>query len=269
MIQLSPGDIILEGMTSINGLFNGIRQGINDRVVRQILVDASRKDKKYSEFSFLRSQSSLFGYELIETDSETISGLAKGRTHGGVLAVCSTRSYSAPDPSSMVSVRFSALFEGIEDPYNFGSCLRSLYAFGAQSILVPDVHIPFADGIICKSSAGTSEMLPIYEFDPMQAVSLFKESGFKIVCANIRDSVPLEEADLSFPVLLVLGGEKRGISRALLDAADVNVRIDYAVPFRGSLGTAPATAILAHAISMANKKSSKEVFPNGSETKKV
>jgi 23S rRNA (guanosine2251-2'-O)-methyltransferase len=46
------------------------------------------------------------------------------------------------------------------------------------------------------------------------------------------------------PLLLVVGGEKRGISRAVLDQADQVVRIDYGRDFRGSLSAASAATVL-------------------------
>jgi tRNA G18 (ribose-2'-O)-methylase SpoU len=48
---------------------------------------------------------------------------------------------------------------------------------------------------------------------------------------------------------LVIGGEKRGISRKILEQSDMNVRIDYAIPFNGSLPSVCATSVLAYEIS--------------------
>ena len=47
---------------------------------------------------------------------------------------------------------------------------------------------------------------------------------------------------------MIVGGEKRGISRAVLDKADNIVRIDYGNSFNGSLSTAAATAVFAFEI---------------------
>ena len=107
-------------------------------------------------------------------------------------------------------------------------------------------------------------MLPVYAMDPLEAASLFRSHGFRMICANIRDSVDVVDADLSFPLVLVTGGEKRGISRALLDESDLNVRIGYGRSFNGSLGSAPATAILAYSISNYNRHS-KEAPTDGSK----
>jgi 23S rRNA (guanosine2251-2'-O)-methyltransferase len=70
--------------------------------------------------------------------------------------------------------------------------------------------------------------------------------GLAIVAAAAeRDAVSLWDADFSRPLLLVVGGERRGISKELLERADVVVRIPYGRDFRQSLGTTSAAAVLA------------------------
>jgi 23S rRNA (guanosine2251-2'-O)-methyltransferase len=91
--------------------------------------------------------------------------------------------------------------------------------------------------------------------EPSEVIPLLKAKGYRAVCAEIRDSVDLYEADLALPLLLVIGGEKRGISRAVLGEADLNVRIGYHGSFRGSLSSAASAAVLAFEISHRNTPS--------------
>ena len=101
------------------------------------------------------------------------------------------------------------MIEGIEDPYNFGYSVRSLYAAGADGIILPERNWMEFSGTVARCSAGTSELADLFVSDPYEAVKLFKENGFQIVCAGIRDSVPVYEYDFTKPCLLVVGGEKR------------------------------------------------------------
>jgi 23S rRNA (guanosine2251-2'-O)-methyltransferase len=94
----------------------------------------------------------------------------------------------------------------------------------------------------------------MYIAEPEYATEVFKELGYKVICAGIRDSVSLFDTDLSYPLFVVLGGEKRGISRAVLDKADEIVRIDYGNDFNGSLSTAAASAVFAFEIYRSNRK---------------
>jgi 23S rRNA (guanosine2251-2'-O)-methyltransferase len=64
--------------------------------------------------------------------------------------------------------------------------------------------------------------------------------------------VSLYEADLKKPLLLIIGGEKRGISRTLIDLSNEIVRIDYGRKFMGSLTTASSAAVIAFEIMRRN-----------------
>jgi 23S rRNA (guanosine2251-2'-O)-methyltransferase len=150
--------------------------------------------------------------------------------------------------------RFYVYLEGIEDPYNFGYAIRSLYAAGVSGIILPPRNWMSAAGVVARASAGASESLPIFEAEGEDAVKLFREVGYSILCAGIRDSVSVFDEEFPYPVLLVVGGEKRGISRALLDSADRIVRIDYGRDFSGSLSAASAATVLAFEIYRQNRK---------------
>ena len=142
----------------------------------------------------------------------------------------------------------NAIIEGVEDPYSLGYSLRTLYACGCDVVVLPR-HLPAAcDSALCKSSAGASELLNIHLGDTAEIAAQFKKCGYRIACAAIPDSLPCFEADLSLPLLLVIGGEKRGISSKLLQMKDLNVRIPYGTDFMGSLSTSSAVSILAYEV---------------------
>ena len=132
--------------------------------------------------------------------------------------------------------------------------IRSLYACGVDGIVLSPRNWMSAAGVVCRSSAGASELLPMYTCDGVEAAGIFRDRGYKICCAGIRDSVSSFDADLTCPLFLIVGGEKRGISRALLDTADTVVRIDYGREFAGSLSAASAASMLGYEVLRQNRK---------------
>ncbi len=234
---------ILEGMTSISALLHARENGINDRPIVRVLVAQSKQRSKYREIGYLKANAPKHGYTLEFCDDQYVDALASGTTHGGMIAVCGERTYK--DCSELPADGFWVLPDGIEDPFNLGYTLRSLYAAGADGVVLPTRNRLCAAGTVAKSSAGTSELLDIRVADPEDAIKAFKDRGFRIVCAGIRDSVSIYEADLKKPILLIVGGEKRGISRNVLDMSDQVVRIDYGRTFNGSLSAASATTVIA------------------------
>ena len=243
---------ILEGMTSISALLNS--NGVNDRKIEKVLIDRTKRKSKSAQIGFLTAKSHELGFPVEFVDSAEIDVLAVGNTHGGILALCTPRTIPTLSAEDIQPNQFYVYLEGIEDPYNFGYAIRSLYAAGVSGIVLPPRNWMSAGGVVARASAGASECLPIFQADGEDAVKLFKEAKYTVLCAGIRDSVSIFEEHFPYPVLLVVGGEKRGISRALLDAADHIVRIDYGRDFSGSLSAASAATVMAFEIFRQNRK---------------
>lgn len=239
---------ILEGMTSISALIAAIEAKINDRTIVEILFDEAKLEKKQREFRFLEHKARELDFLLTKTTAEAIAALGVGNTHGGVIARCTARTLPSPTAENLPKNAFLCLLDGIEDPYNFGYALRSLYAAGCDAILAGTRNWFSAAGVVAKASAGASEALPAFCGDPMEAILLAKSLGYTVVAASIRDAVSYTEANLKKPILLIVGGEKRGVSSAIAKLVDQNVRIDYGRSFRGSLSTSAATTVLAFEI---------------------
>lgn len=245
--------VYLEGMTSISALLD-TDSSVNDRRIIRILADRSKAEKKASELRFLEAKSSQIGFEIVLTDPDTIAKYASGTTHGGILAECTERTIPALTLEKIQPNGFYAYLEGMEDPYNFGNALRSLYAAGVCGVVLPERNWLTAAGIVARSSAGVSERIPLFTSTAEEATTIFHKAAYKILCAGIRNSVSIFEKEFPYPVLLVVGGEKRGISHVFLDQADEIVRIDYGSDFRGSLSSAASAAVLAFELFRQNKK---------------
>ena len=244
---------ILEGMPSISAVINAISLGKTDRKILSIYVDKAKKESKKKEISFLSHKAKEFNFSLEFVESELISEFTTGTSHGGIIAFCSERTlpYLTKEKIDPNGIYF--MLDGVEDPYNFGYSIRSIYASGANGIILPKRNWMGVSGVVARSSAGASELIDTFVSDEIDAINIFKSLGYTVVCAGIRDSESIFEANLKKPLLVILGGEKRGISRDILDKADKIVRIDYGRSFNGSLSTAASVAVFAFEIFRANK----------------
>ena len=245
---------LFEGMTAISAVLDPTIREFNDRRVLSVFVDKTRMEKKSRELGFLRHRADELGFEIQAVHPDDLDNLTSGKTHGGIVAVCSDRTIPRLE-DSMDAIKeggFYVFLEGIEDPYNFGYTVRSLYAAGADGVILPPRNWMGVAGLVARSSAGTSEKMPLFIAEPADVIPLFHSKGYRAACAEIRDAVDLYEADLSHPLLLVIGGEKRGISRSVLAEADLNVRIGYHGDFRGSLSSAASAAVLAFEVGRQN-----------------
>ncbi len=250
--KLSPSGLF-EGMTSISALLNTSPE-INDRKILEILIDEGKQKSKAAEIGFLKAKSQELGFPIRFVSEGEIASYAIGSSHGGILAKCSDRSIPELSPDLVSENGFYVYLEGMEDPYNFGNAIRSLYAAGVTGVVVPPRNWMSAAGVVARASAGTSERMPVFSADGETLIRCFRARGYRILCAGIRDSVSLYEEAFAFPILLVIGGEKRGISRNILEKADQIVRIDYVREFRGSLSASASASIMSFEIMRQNLK---------------
>lgn len=246
---------ILEGMTSISALLKAIESGnsTNDRKIIKILYNEERFKKHYKQLSFLKKMSEIHSFTLENVPIETIEENTIGNTHGGVIAICSERHIKELEDVDISPSGVYFMLEGIEDPYNFGYSLRSLYASGVNGIILSPRNWMSAAGVVSRASAGASELLDIYTSEVEDAVRIFKSKGYKIYCADKPNSVSIYETDLKKPLLMVIGGEKRGNSKAILDSADKILHIDYGRDFGAALSAASASTVISFEIMRQNK----------------
>lgn len=245
----------LEGMSSISALIKAIEKKscANNRKILKILIDENKIRSKSREIAFLKVKANQLGFIIEFVDHDTIAKKTVGQTHGGIIAECTSRDIPTLTAASLKKNGIYYFLEGVEDPYNFGYAVRSLYAAGADGLILSPRNWMGAAGIVARSSAGASELIDLYISEPTEAIKIFKELGYTVICAGIRDSVSIFESSLKKPLFVILGGEKRGISGAVLDMADSIVRIDYGTEFGGSLSTAAAAAVFGFEILRQNR----------------
>ena len=245
---------ILEGIISLSAVISGRESGVNTRKIERVLYDVTKARSKSRELSYIRRKASSHGFDVVESDAETIDKMTVGSSHGGIVAVCSERAFFPIKPDEISPRGFYVMLEGIEDPYNFGYALRSIYASGADGIILSERNWMSAAGVVARASAGASEQMKIYVGDPAQQIKLFKDAGYCVVASDKTDnSVSVYDADMSYPLLLLVGGERRGLSAPILSLSDKVVSIDYGRDFPAALSAASAASIISFEIFRQNR----------------
>ncbi len=247
---------IFEGMVSLRAIIESRLNGDSDRAIESVWFACEKQKSQQKLYAWLSHRAKELSFSLEAVPMAQIEERAIGTSHGGVLAFCKER--SIPLFSKEVLEKkprgFFALLDGIEDPYNFGYALRSLYAAGVDAILLPERNWLSAAGVVCRASAGASERFSFYRYEDAKSLcDIFHACNYRILCADIDRSVSVYDADLSLPLLMIVGGEKRGIGKAFLQEADQIVRLEYARKFDAALSAASASTILAYEIFQRNR----------------
>ncbi|MEW6189132.1 MAG: 23S rRNA (guanosine(2251)-2'-O)-methyltransferase RlmB [Actinomycetota bacterium] len=216
------------------------------RIVEKILLAENLKDSKV--LTQIKEIARRRGIPLISVSRRELDSIASLGAHQGVVAFIEPFSYTPFDvflstldqtPEPIV-----LLLDGVEDPQNFGSLLRSVDAAGVSGVIISKRRCVGVTPAVCKASAGAVEHVPIIQVSNLPyAIDKLKREGFWIVGGVAEAEKRYFETDLAGKVGLVLGSEGRGISRLVLEKCDFLVSI----PMHGkisSLNVAIAGALL-------------------------
>ncbi len=214
--------------------------------------DKIKTDRKISKIKHICDQRNI---PFIQCDDEFIERNTIGSTHGGLIASVGDRNYCDLQKAFSKKDGFVCLIDGIEDPYNFAYSVRSLYAAGVDSIILSRRNWMSATGVCIRGSAGATELVDcaIYD-DKNELITIAKNAGYTIVCADEKTDVMYTDPVLKKPLFLIVGGEKRGISADFINSADTIVKIGYGRDFPMSLTAASAASVLAFEVLRQNEK---------------
>ncbi len=138
--------------------------------------------------------------------------------------------------------------DGVSDVRNFGAIVRSAECLGAHAILIPEKGAARISGDAIKTSAGALHTFPVCrEKSLLRTIEYLKESGLKVVCADEEPGNAVSISDIKGPVVMIMGSEEKGISREILNIADLKVSI----PMSGkisSLNVSVAAGIMLYEI---------------------
>jgi 23S rRNA (guanosine2251-2'-O)-methyltransferase len=236
--------VVLEGQIAIRAALQS-----GSRPLHRVLIDQTRKDKR-GDLQRLTRTVEAFHVPVDRVPPEVIADHTSGQSHGGVIALAGARQFvGMADLLPESGAPFIAMIDGVEDPFNFGQAVRALYAAGADGLVLRPRNWMSAAGIVARASAGASERIPTAVAETAEdAAKFFHKRGLTIATTARKRAVGLYDADLTGPLFILIGGEKRGVTRSFLNQADMILAIPYARDFGQSLGTTAAASILAFEI---------------------
>ena len=238
----------LEGAISVEAALTAVSRPIHNIYIQ--------KGKSNTAVRQVRTAATRANVPVQTADKTFIDKKAGGRSHGGVLAQVGNRRFQTmaqliegkPSP-------FIVMLDGVEDPFNFGQAVRAFYAAGADGLILRPRNWMSAAGVVARSSAGASELMPTAVSETAEeAAAFFRQHNLTIACTSDKGATSIYDSDLTIPLFLLVGGEKRGITRSFMDQADIRLQIPYARPFPYSLGTAVSASVLAFELMRQRKK---------------
>ena len=182
---------------------------------------------------------SLPARRVVELPADLLRSVAPTDSPQGVLALC--RLEPRPLPERLEGRRYLVL-EGVQDPGNVGTILRTADAFEADGLfLLPGCADPFGPKAV-RATMGALFRRPVWQTELEPLLALLERSGVPLIGAALGPDT-LDVRALPRPAAVAIGSEGRGLSPAALAACRGTVRIPMS-PRCESLNAAAAAAVL-------------------------
>jgi len=195
------------------------------------------------------------GIKLQKVPRQKIEELANTKKTQGILAILSPISY-VPDiklyKETIERKSFLLVLDHITDPQNVGNLLRTCEVLGGVGAVLPKDRSSPINETVVKASSGAIFHLKLAKVPSLsKSMEEFKKMGGWVIVVE-RGGKDIRETNIPVPCALVLGSEGEGVSKSLMEKADLVVSI----PMEGkvnSLNVSSAGAIAMWEIYKSNK----------------
>ncbi len=173
-----------------------------------------------------------------------LSEAAGTRDHQGIVVWCEPFRYADAYELAKTDSPLLVCLDQVTDPHNLGAVIRSAEGAGATGVVVPAHGSVRVTPVVCRSSAGAVEHLPVAVVPNLaRYLADIKGQSLWAYAADSEGSIPMWDADLTGGIALVLGAEGKGVRPLVRRTCDGVIAIPLAGKV-GSLNVSVAAALL-------------------------
>ncbi len=157
---------------------------------------------------------------ITQVAERTFAAIASTETTQGVLALVRPRLWTWADITAGKQA-LAVVLDGIQDPGNVGTIIRSAEAFGASGAVLSEGCARVSNGKVLRAAAGSLFRLPFLEGVARREIrSGLKTAGLRVYALAGKGKLPLANCDFGRACALVAGNEGAGVSEDFLGAAE-------------------------------------------------
>ncbi len=206
---------LLESDNDINKLY--VQSGEKHGAIIKIIAKAKEKKIVISEI-----------------DKNKLDQMSETHNHQGVIAIVPPYNYSSVEEilelaKSKNEKPFVIICDGIEDPHNLGSIIRTAECVGAHGVIIPKRRSAAVNATVNKTSAGAVEYVKVARVTNLNdTIKELQENGVWIYGTDMDGTSNYNEIKYDSGVGIVVGSEGFGMSRLVKENCDFLVRIPMA-----------------------------------------
>ena len=188
---------------------------------------------------------------VVEKDKKQMDEMAQEENYQGVIAIVPPFEYvEISDILDVAKERnedpFVIVLDGIEDPHNLGSIIRTAETAGVHGVIIPKRRAVSVNSTVNKASAGAVEHMKIARVTNISdAIEELKQAGLWVCGTAVDTNKYYYNQDLTGPLAIVIGNEGKGIGEKVKKNCDFLVKI----PMKGkvqSLNASVSTGIVVY-----------------------
>lgn len=157
--------------------------------------------------------------EFIEVSEEIIKKISTQVTPGKFVAICKLLDNNAEKGKKVI------VLDGVQDPGNGGTILRSAIAFGFDEMLLSNDSFDIYNDKFLRASKGSIFNINIKRLNLKEELLERKSFGYQIITTSVINSSSYDKFNYNDKLCLVVGNEGQGISKEIFDLSDASVHI--------------------------------------------
>lgn len=174
---------------------------------------------------------------IVEVDRAKLNQMAQSDNHQGVIAIVPPFDYcEVEDILNLADKKnekpFILILDGIEDPHNLGSAIRTAETAGVHGVIIPKRRAATVNSTVYKVSAGAVEHMNIARVNNLnETIKYLKDNGIWVCGTDMEAKNYYYNENFDGPIAIVIGSEGFGMSRLVKDNCDFLVKI----PMKGKI----------------------------------
>lgn len=212
----------VEGRNSVTELLK------SGKDINKLYVQKGEKHGSINEIIKLAKQNKVV---ITELDRAKLDQMSESHNHQGVIAIVPPYEYCDVDEILEYAKRknespFILILDGIEDPHNLGSIIRTAECSGVHGIIIPKRRSVQVNATVNKTSAGAAQYVKVARVNNLtEIIKYLKENDVWIYGTDIEGKCYYNEQKYNGGVAIVIGSEGFGMSRLVKENCDFLVKI--------------------------------------------